>query len=226
LVKIIPTNPTCFSLSRPSSGSFVSPYFEVANASMLNIWYCSSMCVINIPCNINVSGILYSTPSLMKHIFIMVWQIPLGLLTCGCVGCACAPLLVCVQYWLCRFRFVVVCACPCFLYAVVCWSRSNNPMTTTLSTTAYRKQGHAQTTTKRNRHNQYRTHTSKGVQAQPTQPHVSNPSGICHTMIKICCIYDGVKYNTPDRLMLHGILITDMPLLYHILSIEALATSK
>jgi len=93
LVKIIPTTPTCFSLSRPSSGNFVLPYFEVANASMLNIWYCRSMSVINIPCNINVSGVLYSTPSIMQHIFIMVLQIPLGLLTCGCVGCACAPLL-------------------------------------------------------------------------------------------------------------------------------------
>jgi len=38
---------------------------------------------------------------------------------CGCVGCVCAPLLVCVLYWLCRFGFVVVCAWPCFLYAVV-----------------------------------------------------------------------------------------------------------
>ena len=35
LVKIIPTTPTCFSLSRPSSGSFVLPYFEVANACLL-----------------------------------------------------------------------------------------------------------------------------------------------------------------------------------------------
>ena len=89
-------------------------------------------------------------------------------------------------------------------------------MTTKPSTTAYRKQGHAQTTTKRNRHNQYWTHTSKGAQAQPTEPHVSNPSGICHTMIKICCINDGVEYNTPDTLMSHGILITDMLLQYHI----------
>jgi len=38
LVKILPTAPTCFSLSRPSSGSFVVPYFEVANASMLNMY--------------------------------------------------------------------------------------------------------------------------------------------------------------------------------------------
>jgi len=77
------------------------------------------MSVINIPCNINISAVLYSTLSLMQHIFIMVWQIPLGLLTCGCVGCACAPLLVCVLYWLCRFCFVVVCTWPCFLHAVV-----------------------------------------------------------------------------------------------------------
>ena len=84
-------------------------------------------------------------------------------------------------------------------------------MTTTPSATAYRKQGHAQTTTKRNRHNQYRTHTSKGAQL-----HVSNPSGICHTMIKICYINDGIEYNTPDTLMLHGILITHMLLQYHI----------
>jgi len=86
------------------------------------------------------------------------------------------------------------------------------------------------TTTKRNRHNQYRTQTSKGAQAQPTQLHVSNHSGICHTLIKICCINDGVEYNTPDILMLDGILITDMLLQYHIYiyiySIEALATSK
>jgi len=81
-------------------------------------------------------------------------------------------------------------------------------------TTAYRKQGHAQTTTKRNRNNQYRTQTSKGAQAK--QPHVSNPSGICNSMIKICCINDGVEYSTPDTLMLHGILITDMLLQYHI----------
>ena len=38
LVKILPTTPTCFSLSGPSSGSFVLPYIEVANASMLNIY--------------------------------------------------------------------------------------------------------------------------------------------------------------------------------------------
>ena len=29
LVKIIPTSPTCFSLSRPSSGNFILPCFEV-----------------------------------------------------------------------------------------------------------------------------------------------------------------------------------------------------
>jgi len=31
--KIIPTTPICFSLSRPSLGSFVLPYFEVANVN-------------------------------------------------------------------------------------------------------------------------------------------------------------------------------------------------
>ena len=45
LVKIIPTTPTCFSLSRPSSGSFVLPYFEVANACMLNIYGAAAACV-------------------------------------------------------------------------------------------------------------------------------------------------------------------------------------
>jgi len=45
LVKIIPTTPTCFSLSRPSSGSFVLPYFEVANACMLNIYGTAAACV-------------------------------------------------------------------------------------------------------------------------------------------------------------------------------------
>ena len=99
LVKIIPTTPTCFSLSRPSSGSFVLPYFVVANASMLNIWYCSSMSVINIPCNINVSGVLYSTPSLMQHIFIMAWQIPLGLLTC-------AGVQLYIVYFICQLFYV------------------------------------------------------------------------------------------------------------------------
>ena len=37
LFKIISKTPTCFSLSGPFSGSFVLSYFEVANASMLNI---------------------------------------------------------------------------------------------------------------------------------------------------------------------------------------------
>jgi len=37
--------PTCFSLSRPSSGSFVLPYFEVANACMLNIYGTAAACV-------------------------------------------------------------------------------------------------------------------------------------------------------------------------------------
>jgi len=45
LVKIIPTSPTCFSLSRPSSGSFVLPYFEVANACMLNIYGTAAACL-------------------------------------------------------------------------------------------------------------------------------------------------------------------------------------
>ena len=45
LVKILPTIPTCFSLSRTSSGSFVLPYFEVANASMLNIYGTAAACV-------------------------------------------------------------------------------------------------------------------------------------------------------------------------------------
>ena len=45
MVKILPTTPTCFSLSRPSSGSFVLPYFEVANASMLNIYGTAAACV-------------------------------------------------------------------------------------------------------------------------------------------------------------------------------------
>jgi len=45
LVKIIPTTPTCFSLSRSSSGSFVLPYFEVANACMLNIYGTGAACL-------------------------------------------------------------------------------------------------------------------------------------------------------------------------------------
>jgi len=66
LVKIIPTTPTCFSLSRPSSGSFVLPYFEVANACMLNIWYCSSMSVIN---TLMLHGILITDMLLQYHIY-------------------------------------------------------------------------------------------------------------------------------------------------------------
>jgi len=38
LVKILLTTPTYFSLSRPSSGSFVLPYFEVSSATMLTIY--------------------------------------------------------------------------------------------------------------------------------------------------------------------------------------------
>ena len=45
LFKIIPTTPTCFNLPRPSSGSFVLPYFEFANASMLNIYGTAAACV-------------------------------------------------------------------------------------------------------------------------------------------------------------------------------------
>jgi len=45
LVKILPTTPTCFSLSRPSSESFVLPYFEVANVSMLYIYGTAAACV-------------------------------------------------------------------------------------------------------------------------------------------------------------------------------------
>ena len=45
LVKIIPTTTTCFSLSRPSSGSFLLPYFEVANACMLYIYGTAAACV-------------------------------------------------------------------------------------------------------------------------------------------------------------------------------------
>jgi len=45
LVKIIPTITTCFSLSRPFPGSLVLPYFEVANACMLNIYGTAAACV-------------------------------------------------------------------------------------------------------------------------------------------------------------------------------------
>jgi len=45
LVRTLPTTPTCFSLSKPSSGSFVLPYFEVANSSMLNIYGTAAACL-------------------------------------------------------------------------------------------------------------------------------------------------------------------------------------
>ena len=45
LVKILLTTPKCFSLSRPSSGSFVLPYFEVASVTMLTIYGTTAACV-------------------------------------------------------------------------------------------------------------------------------------------------------------------------------------
>ena len=61
LVKILPTTPTCFSLSRPSSGSFVLPYFEVANASMLNIYGTAAACACGYACDYAPGGSCYFT---------------------------------------------------------------------------------------------------------------------------------------------------------------------